>query len=130
MASTPPSASDFIAQFPAFSGVDSDSITNTLNWWASWLSASAWGQWFGDAVAIAAAHSLALAQMENAAPNQALTAGAGNISSAGGAGLTISFAPPPFEAKGAAESYWMKTSYGQKFLMMRHNMIPLGTLAC
>lgn len=129
MSAAPPNAAQFVTQFPAFADVDPGSITNALAWWTAWFSASAWGQNFGDAVAYASAHSLALAQIENVSPNQAMTAGAGNITSSSGPGLSIAFAPPPFEAKGAAESYWMKTSYGQWFLTMRHNVIAPGVLS-
>lgn len=119
----------FQSLFPAFAAVDPVVIQNALTFWTNWFNVGAWGENFGDAVNYATAHSLALAQIEGGAPNGGMQAASGNVASANGAGVTIGFSPPTFEAKGPSESYWMKTSYGQFFLLLRHNCIRLGMLS-
>lgn len=129
MGATPPTKDEFLTRFPAFANVSPESISTALAFWTNWFSAGTWGQNYWDVVAVATAHSLAIAQIENASPGGGMQAATGNIQSTSGAGVSIGFAAPPFGGKGAAESYWMKTSYGQTYLMMRHSCMPMGTLS-
>lgn len=128
MPKTAPTYAEFIAAYPAFANTPQPQIEQQLNLSARLLEVKAWGDFYSDAVGLDAAHNLSLALMMNAGQQGAGQAAVGPVNSVSVAGISTSFATPSLDTKSKADNWYMKTGYGQMFLRLRDNVIPMGMM--
>ena len=126
MPTTAPSITDFLEAFPQFGNVDGGLVQSALDFSARLLSASAWGEFYSDAVMLDAAHNLFFdSQLANGKVNSAAQLAVGTISSVSAAGMSTSFNSVGSSGKNShADDWYNKTVYGQKFLRLRQSVIP------
>ena len=129
MSNVAPTYDEFIEEFPAFAAMDEVRITSALSLSALFLSDSAWGSFYSDAVGLDAAHNLALLDTAKKNPSAAFQGAAGPVSSVSAAGVSTSFNSADVKAGSKADSWYSKTVYGQLFLRLRDNAIPPGSMA-
>lgn len=129
MGATVPTYAEFIAQYPVFTSVAQATVTLQLSLSERLLDESAWGDFYGDAIGLDAAHNLVIDSMESGSVIGGMQAGVGQITSSSAAGMSTSFASLNLDSKRQSEVWYSKTSYGQKFLRLRSAVIPLGCLA-
>ena len=129
MGATVPTYAEFITQYPVFASVTQASVVMQLSLSERLLDSDAWGDFYGDAIGLDAAHNLVIDAMESGSVLGGLQAGVGQITSSSAAGMSTSFASLNLDSKRQSEVWYSKTSYGQRFLRLRSVVIPLGTLA-
>ena len=123
MAKTAPTYAEFIVLYPEFAATAQAVIEARLSFSARLLDVAAWKDFFSDAVGLDAAHHLALQQSGMGAQGAI-----GPISSVSAAGVSTSFNSPSVESKNKSEVWYMKTGYGQQFLLLRGQVIPPGLM--
>ena len=128
MSNIAPTHDEFIAAFPAFSPLTDEQVETALSFSSRLFSDSAWGDFYSDAVGLDAAHNLAIQGMAGSSPGGAFQAAVGPVTSVSAAGVSTSFASPDMIAGSKADSWYSKTVYGQMFLRLRDNVIPMGTM--
>lgn len=131
MGSAAPTYAEFIAAFPAFGQTTLGVVQSQLSLSARLLSADAWGDFYGEGVALDAAHNLAMTAVAEAGGTQgAFQAAVGPASSVSAAGVSVSFnSAGASEQKSASVNWYAKTGYGQRFLSLRRTVVPLGVMA-
>lgn len=121
---------DFILIFSEFNDLDQTEVENVLSLSGRLLSQTAWGDFYDDAIGLDAAHNLAIRRMQtDADPNKALIAAAGPLSSASAAGASASFGAVGITSTDKGVSWYLKTSYGQRFLALRDQVVCPGMLS-
>ena len=121
---------DFILAFPEFDDFDETEVENALNLSGRLLSETAWGDFYFDAIGLEAAHNLAIRRMQtDSDPNKALIAAAGPLSSASAAGASASFGATSLNSTDKGVNWYLKTSYGQRFLALRDQVMCPGMLS-
>ncbi len=128
MASAVPTYEEFVTVYPVFLEVAEGIVQEHLDESALLLNAAAWGDFYGRAVSLDAAHNLAMTQQTGSSINSAIQAAAGPISGTSGAGVSVSFSAPPWTGKSSADWY-NRTVFGQQFLRLRGVVIPAGGLS-
>ena len=126
MSRTAPTYSEFVTKYPAFVDSDVSIVTNALDFAERYLDSGTWETFFSDAVELVAAHDLTMMLIENSGANGGLQASVGPISSVSGAGVSTSFESPASsrDSEPYSDSWYKKTSYGQRFLRLRKAVIP------
>ena len=115
-----PTLEEFLTLFPAFASEDPIRIQGALDFSTLLLDSGAWGEFLHRAVALDAAHSLAMSIPAEASVSAATAGTAGTVSSVSGAGVSISFnAPPAFWSEGNNAYWYSKTIYGQQLLRLQ-----------
>ena len=130
MPSIAPTYAEFIAAYPAFNCVAQPAVESQLALSSRLLDTLNWGDFYGDAVGLDAAHNLAIDQAATTAgPIGAFQTAAGALNSVSAAGVSIGFGSgKPIDSN--TEAWYNKTSYGQKFLRLRDVVIsPAGMSA-
>lgn len=125
MGTTAPTYAQFIALFPAFSAVSQPIVEDALSLSANLLDESAWGNFFSNAVGLDAAHNLAMNSLLDTISGSFKNT-AGPLTSASAAGASASFASPPNVDGYGSNSWYSKTTYGQRFMRLRAVVIPPG----
>ena len=128
MSNVAPTYDDFIEEFPAFAAMDDAKVESALSFSSRFLSVSAWGDFYSDAVGLDAAHNLALQGMIGSGLSGAFQGAVGPVTSVSAAGVSTSFAAPDTIAGSKADSWYAKTVYGQMFLRLRDNVMPMGSM--
>ncbi len=128
MSNVAPTYDDFIEEFPAFAAMDDAKVESALSFSSRFLSVSAWGDFYSDAVGLDAAHNLALQGMIGSGSSGAFQGAVGPVTSVSAAGVSTSFAAPDTIAGSKADSWYAKTVYGQMFLRLRDNVMPMGSM--
>lgn len=115
-----PTVSEFLALFPAFIEEPASRIQSALDFSTLLLDSGTWGDFYHRAVALDAAHSLAMSIPAQTGVSAATEGTAGTVSSVSGAGVSISFnAPPAFWSEGNNAYWYSKTIYGQQLLRLQ-----------
>jgi hypothetical protein len=121
-----PSYNNFILAFPAFASLTIPIVNSALSFSSRFLSRESWGSSFFDAVGLDAAHNLALQGMTGIGSGGAFQGAVGPVTSVSAAGVSTSFASPDMIAGSKSDSWYSKTVYGQMFLRLRDNVMPMG----
>lgn len=126
----------FRLKFPVFKSVGNPEILFYLNQYNSELTPLYWGDCLGEAVLLLTAHEIALSQNSQAnaqiSPDGFVvtSSGAGAITQAAAAELSVSFAEPAVGSSGSAnDAYYQKTEYGQKYVALKRECLPRGLVA-
>ncbi len=120
-----PTVADFKSLFPEFDPLDDAVITVWLDQALATLSSSNWGVCYNEAVLYLTAHNLALSQKRIASAqvrgaNVLISSTAGPLTSASGAGLSVSYAFSNLATTGNAnQSQYQKTDYGQYYAALK-----------
>ena len=121
---------EFILAFPEFDDFDETEVENALSLSGRLLSESAWGDFYADAIGLDVAHNLTIRRMQvDSDPNKALIAAAGPLSSASAAGASASFGAVGISSTDKGVNWYLKTSYGQRFLALRDQVMCPGMLS-
>jgi hypothetical protein len=123
-----PTYADFIVQYPVFGTVSGPTVQAQLSISARLLDEAAWGDFYSDGVALDAAHNLTINNMVAGAVNGAMQLAGGPVTSASGAGISMSFAQPQWNSKSTADNWYFKTTYGQQFLRLRNSVVCLAAM--
>jgi len=123
MSQTAPTYAQFTGAYPVFESLTETMVQAQLTGSALMLDPGSWGQFYSYAVMLDAAHKLVLGAMAMTNITAAFQAAIGQITSAGGAGMSTSFAPPRSGLKGYAETFYSSTSYGKEFLLLQNRVI-------
>lgn len=125
--------------FPEFATVGDDVIQFYIDLYGDdkvGLSVSFWGNTLGEAQLYASAHEIALSQNRQAnakeSPGGFITTAhsSGAMISASGAQLSAAFGASSTVTQGSdADTYFTRTEYGQRFLLLKRSRMPLGVVA-
>ena len=129
MSNIAPTYDEFIEEFPAFALLDDTKVESALSFSSRFLSDSAWGSFYSDAVGLDAAHNLAVLDTAKKNPSAAFQGAAGPVSSVSAAGVSTSFNSAAVTPGSKSDSWYSKTVYGQLFLRLRDNVIAPGSMA-
>jgi hypothetical protein len=88
-----------------------------------------WDEWYGDGVALDAAHNLAMQQQACSSSQGAFQGAAGPVTSVSVAGISLGMAQPTWSDKSKRENWYMKTTYGQQLLNLWDTLIAPGCMA-
>ena len=131
MSNQAPTYEEFLAAYPAFDNSSYVTIGPAqLSLSTRLLSQTNWGDFYSDGVMLDCAHNLVLERA--ASSNQgmgSMQVAAGPISSVSVAGTSTSFNTGSSDGKSNSRDWYMKTSYGQKFLRLRDAVVPSGYIA-
>jgi len=130
MSAIAPTYEEFIVLYPAFESTDEVLVEAALSLSERLLDVSSWEDFFSDAVGLDTAHNLTLDALANTSTMGGFKAAAGVISSVSAAGVSTSFAAPDMVQGSKTDSWYSKTVYGQKFLLLRDNVLGLGEMTC
>lgn len=107
-----PTITDFRARFPEFNAVDDTIVQLNLNDAIDFISETKFGDKYAVVTLFYSAHLLALSQKATASMGQGAPGGPITSSSAGGLSVSFASAVPT----STSESWFLSTSYGQRFL--------------
>ena len=126
----------FRAFFPEFSSVGDVSVELYLDLYNSTLNEDNWKDCFGEAVLYRSAHEIALSQNRQA--NEQTTSsgfvttssGAGAITQASAGGISASYSQSITQSAGGdTDAYLSQTQYGQQYLALKRQCLPLAVRA-
>lgn len=130
-----PSLATFRVRFPEFAPVGD----STVQFWlddvtAEMSDSSNWGKGYGVAVETFAAHKLSISQARSAGASVSANGAVeiqhgGVITSAGGDGLSVSFAAPASVNGNAFEYELSRTSYGIEYMSIMRQFLSRGRVA-
>lgn len=128
MSRTAPTAEVFLTAYPEFSAVDGGMVTMELSTSSRMLDLGIWADFYSDAVMLDCAHNLTLRGLEASVPGGtgSMQATGGPLTSSSAAGISMSFAQPTMNENRRGEDWYLKTTYGQRFLRLRSTCVPLG----
>jgi hypothetical protein len=129
MPTTVPTYAEFVAQYPEFATLQQAVVESRLSLSSRILSKRAWGDFFSDAIGLDTAHNLAIQAAAGATPTGGFQGAVGPVSSVSAAGISTSFNTPSVDVANKSDSWYMKTSYGQQFLLLRDQVIPMGVMS-
>lgn len=124
MAAVPPTRTEFLTRYPAFTALSTIVVDEALAESVALLSSGDWGDFWQQAVMLDAAHTLTMDYVSGSSVLGGLQGAGGPISSVSGAGVSTSFASPPSSNKNLTSDWYIKTVYGQRFLRLRNTVIP------
>ena len=130
MARTAPTYAEFIAAYPRFTSLGQPVVENVLSLASAMFDVQVWGDFFSNAVSLETAHNLTMEAMGGSGASGSLQAAVGAISGVSGAGVSTNFATPSVDIKNTSKAWYMKTGYGQQFLVLRDRVVPLGVMTC
>lgn len=116
-----PTYDDFIAKYPIFTppAVSQEDIQEQLDFSTRLLSASAWHDWLSDAILLLTAHEISMNLLPNSDIGGGLQGARGNVSSASGAGLSVSFESMTPTSGDTSDNWYNRSTYGQKYIRLR-----------
>lgn len=129
MSNTAPTYSEFVAKYPIFATADQSLVESQLDLTTRFLDASAWGNYYSDAVEYDVAHNITIMVQMQSGLTGGQQAAAGPISSVSAAGMSTSFESVSKSTDTDSESWYKKTGYGQMFLRLRSSVMGYGTLS-
>lgn len=122
--------------FPALDSVDDSTVQNNLDSAECVLDEDSWGCTLPEAQLYLSAHQVAWSQNVQAVSsvdvngNVTTNPTAGNLASASGDGLSVSYGASLQASSGNAfDSFYSTTPYGVAFLSLKYRQMPAGMLA-
>jgi len=122
--------SEFLALYPEFATISDAKILNALSMATRLLSETAWDDFYEDAIGLDAAHNLAIGYKVGTSPDGGFKVPPGPLSSASGAGASVSFAVAPGDGLIKSDAWYSRTVYRQRYLQLRSSVMSPAFLAC
>jgi hypothetical protein len=123
-----PTYEEFISQYANFASMNPNAVRLSLSLSSRLLLPAAWGDFYADAVGLDAAHALTLEAQAGLTPTGGLQAAVGPVNSVSAAGVSTSFQGFDVTPGSKSDAWYSKTVYGQKFLRLRDNCMPMGMM--
>lgn len=131
MPNTVPTYADFIAQYPVLvppAALEAD-VQRQLDIAARLLCRKTWGIWYSDGILLFAVHNLSMWLKTQTSPEGGITAAAGVVTSASGAGLSVSFGEVALIEGSKSDAWFNRTAYGQEYLYLKSIVVPSACLS-
>lgn len=132
MSNLVPTYAEFILAFPVLvpPAVTEQAVEYQINYASQVLCKLVWADWYSDGILYVAAHNLSMWLKTQASVNGGSSAASGPVSSASGAGLSITYGTI-YETPGSQSAAWYnRTAYGQQYLQLRTLVVSPAYLAC